>query len=202
VGAGTVGTDSSTYVYAASGTSASVTCKVTDSASTPVTSPASNTVAVTVNSALVAPTVTPTPSTINQGQTSSLTSTSESTGTSPYTYQWLQKAPGGSFLAIGGATSSSYSFVTSIATASGSYSFILQVKDSVDAVMNSSVVLVTVNIPPLDHFVFAAMGTQTAGKPFNIIISAKDASNNTLTNYSGTNILNVFNWNNKSNKHG
>ena len=36
----------------------SVTCKVTDSASTPVTSPASNAVSVTVNSALVAPTVT------------------------------------------------------------------------------------------------------------------------------------------------
>ena len=51
-------------------------------------------VVITVNPALVAPTVTPTPSTVEQGQTSSLTSTAVSTGTSPYTYQWLQKAPG------------------------------------------------------------------------------------------------------------
>ena len=56
-----VGTDSASYSYTAAGTSHSVTCKVTDSASTPVTSPASNAVSVTVNSALVAPTVTPTP---------------------------------------------------------------------------------------------------------------------------------------------
>ena len=56
-----VGTNSASYSYTAAGTSHSVTCKVTDSASTPVTSPASNAVSVTVNSALVAPTVTATP---------------------------------------------------------------------------------------------------------------------------------------------
>ena len=93
-----VGSNSASYSYTASAGSHSVTCKVTDSASTPVTSPTSNVVSVAVNSALVAPTVTPTPSTVNQGQNSSLTSTAVSTGTSPYTYQWLQKAPGGSYL--------------------------------------------------------------------------------------------------------
>ncbi|HLN89380.1 MAG TPA: PKD domain-containing protein, partial [Candidatus Binatia bacterium] len=188
----TVGTDSTSYSYTATGTSASVTCKVTDSASTPVTSPASNAVSVTVNPALVAPSVSASLGTINQGQTSSLTSSAVSTGTSPYTYQWLQKAPGaGSYLPIGGATSNSYSFITSIVTATGSWNFILQVKDSVGAAANSSTITVTVNIPPLDHFVFSSISTQTAGTSFIITITAKDASNNTLTNYLGTNTLNV-----------
>ena len=123
------GSNSASYSYTASAGSHSVTCKVTDSASTPVTSPASNAVSVTVNSALVAPTVTPTPGTVDQGQTSSLTSTAVSTGTSPYTYQWFEKAPGGSFSSISGATSTSYNFVTSGSTATGTWSFELQVTD-------------------------------------------------------------------------
>ena len=85
----------------------------------------------------------------------------------------------------------SYSFVTSIVTATGNWSFILQVKDSVGAATNSSAVSVTVNIPPLDHFMISSVGTQTAGTPFSIIIMAKDASNNTLTNYVGANTLSV-----------
>ena len=168
----------------------SVSCRVTDSASTPVTS-ASNAVSVTVNPALVAPSVSASVGVVTQGQTSSLTSSSVTTGTSPYTYQWLQRAPGGSFSPISGATSNSYSFVTSIATAAGSWNFILQVKDSTGAAMNSSTVSVTVNIPPLDHFVFSSIGTQTAGTSFSVTITAKDASNNTLTNYVGINSLNV-----------
>ena len=121
-----------------------------------------------------------------------MTSSAVSTGTSPYTYQWLSRAPGaGSYSLISGATSSSYSFVTSIATATGNWSFILQVKDNVGAAVNSSAVSVTVNIPPLDHFIFSSVGTQTAGTSFSITIMAKDASNNTLTNFVGTNTLNV-----------
>jgi hypothetical protein len=65
------------------------------------------------------------------------------------------------------------------------------VRDAVNAVVNSSAVSVMVNIPPLDHFIFNSIGTQTAGTSFNITITAKDASNNTLTNYVGTNTLNV-----------
>ena len=38
---------------------------------------------------------------------------------------------------------------------------------------------------------FNSVGTQTAGTSFSITITAKDASNNTLTNYVGTNTLNV-----------
>src|SRR5665647_687386 len=187
-----VGGNSASYSYTAAGASHSVTCKVTDSASVPVTSVASNAVSVVVSPALVAPTVSSTPGMVNQGQTSSLTSTAVSTGSSPYSYQWLSRAPGaGSYSLISGATSSSYSFVTSIATATGSWSFELQITDTASAAVNSSVALVTVNIPPLDHFIFSSVGTQTAGASFNITISAKDASNNTLTNFVGTNSLNV-----------
>jgi hypothetical protein len=185
-----VGSKSVSYSYTASGTSHSVTCKVTDSASTPVTSPASNAVSVAVNSALVAPAVTPTPGTVNQGQTSSLTSSSVTTGTSPYTYQWLEKAPGGSYVMVG-SNSASFSFATSNATATGYWSFILQVKDNAGASVNSSAVSVTVNSAPLDYFAFSSVGAQTAGTPFSVTVTAKDAYGNTITSYTGINTLSV-----------
>ncbi len=190
VDSSTVGSDNASYSYVATGTSHSVTCKVTDSASIPVTSPVSNAVSVTVNPTLAAPNISASVLTINQGQTSSLTSTTVSTGTSPYTYQWLQKAPGGSYAAVG-SNSPSFNFVTSGSIATGSWSFILQVRDSVGASVNSSAVSVTVNIAPLDHFIFSSVGVQTAGVPFTITITAKNAYNSTLTNFSGTNILSV-----------
>ena len=142
-----VGSNSASYSYTASAGLHSVTCKVTDSASTPVTSPASNVVSVTVNSALAAPTVTPTPGTVDQGQTSSLTSTAVSTGTSPYTYQWFEKAPGGSYVMVG-SNSGSFSFATSGSTVAGSWSFILEVTDNVGAAVNSTAVSVAVNAAP------------------------------------------------------
>ena len=95
-------------------------------------------VSVTVNSALIAPNVSPTPATVNQGQTQQFTSTAGATGTSPYTYEWLQKAPGGSFSPISGATSTSYNFVTSGSTATGSWSFELQVTDAAAAQVTSN----------------------------------------------------------------
>ena len=52
-------------------------------------------------STLVAPTVTPAPVTVDQGQTSALTSTAVTTGVSPYTYQWFAKAPGKSYAKVG-----------------------------------------------------------------------------------------------------
>jgi hypothetical protein len=60
------GTNSASYSYTAAAGSHTVTCKVTDSASTPVTSPASNVVSITVNQASTptptpAPTAAPTP---------------------------------------------------------------------------------------------------------------------------------------------
>jgi hypothetical protein len=185
-----VGSDSASYPYTAAGVSHTVTCEVTDSASTPVTSPASNAVSVTVNTALVAPTLTPTPSTVNQGQTCSLTSSSVTTGTSPYVYQWFERAPGGSYVTVG-SNSASFSFVTSNAMATGYWSFILQVKDNVGASVNSSAVLVTVNSALLDHFVFSPVGAQTVGTSFSVTVTAKDAYGNTITNYTGINTLSV-----------
>ena len=190
VDSSTIGTDNPNYTYTVPGAPHSITCIVTDSASVPVTSPASNAVIITSNPALVAPTISASPGTINQGQNSILTSTSVSTGTSPYSYQWFQKVPGGNFAVVGSNTAS-FTFVTSGTTATGSWSFILQVTDTAGSAVNSSAVSVTVNVAPLDHFIFSSVGVQTAGVPFTITITAKNPFNTTLTNYSGTNILNV-----------
>ncbi len=143
-----VGTDSASYSYTAAAGSHSVTCKVTDSADTPVTSPASNAVSITVNSALVAPTVTPSPSTVTQSQTSTLSSSTVTTGTSPYSYQWFSQAPSASsYTKINGATSSSYSFATTSSTATGNWNFKLQVTDNTGAAVTSTAATVTVNAP-------------------------------------------------------
>jgi YVTN family beta-propeller protein len=104
---------------------------------------------VSVYSILVAPSVSSSPGTVDQGQTSNLTSTAVTTGAAPYKYQWLSEAPGASsYSSIGGATSSSYNFVTSTSTATGSWSFILQVADATGAVVNSNAATVTVNVAP------------------------------------------------------
>ena len=140
------GQTASTFSYSpASSGSYLITVTVTDSLG--ATSAQSTAATVTVNSALVAPTVTPTPGTVDQGQTSSLTSTAVTTGTSPYTYQWFEEAPGGSYVTVG-SNSASFSFVTSGSTATGSWSFILQVTDNTGAAVNSTAVSVTVNSAP------------------------------------------------------
>ena len=189
-GSAVSGGTSASYSYTAAGSSHSVTCRVTDSASTIVTSPASNAVSVTVNAALVAPAVSVSGGTINQGDTSSLTSATVTTGTSPYQYQWFEKAPAGSYSAQG-SNSTSFNFVTSGSTATGTWSFYLRVTDKLGAAVNSATVSVIVDSPSTSHFIFTSIGTQTAGTSFSITITAKGASNNTLTNYVGTNTLTV-----------
>ncbi len=174
-----VGTNTASYSYTASGTSYTVSCKVTDSASTPVISPASNTVTITVNSALVAPTVTPTPGTVDQGQASSLTSTAVTTGTSPYTYQWLEKAPGESYVTVG-SNSGSFSFATSGSTATGSWSFILQVTDNTGVAVNSTAVSVTVNPAPTVSIAPVGPVTLDAGQAQTFTASASGGTG-TLT---------------------
>ena len=124
--------------------------QVRDSANVPVVV-TSNGASVTVNSALAAPTASASLGTVDQGQNSTLSSSAVSTGTSPYSYQWLMKAPGaGSYSSIGGATSTSYSFATSGSTTTGVWSFELQVRDSanVPVVVTSNGASVTVNIAP------------------------------------------------------
>ncbi len=139
-------TSSFTYIASAKG-AFTIYVQVTDSALTPFTVQ-SNSATVTVNPALAAPIVSASLTTVDQGQNSSLTSTTISTGTSPYFYQWLEKAPGGSYIDVG-TSSTSYSFVTSALTATGVWSFELQVTDSASAVVTSSAVTVTVNAMPM-----------------------------------------------------
>src|SRR5204863_2624719 len=44
----------------------------------------------------------------------------------------------------------------------------------------------TVNPGALHHFAVANPGTQTAGTPFSLSITAQDANNNTVTAFTGT----------------
>jgi YVTN family beta-propeller protein len=143
------GQTGTTFSFSSSVGSYLVTVTVTDNSG--VTSVPSAAAVVRVNSALVAPTVSVSKSVVDQGQTSNLSSTAVSTGTSPYFYQWLQKASGGSFSQISGATSSNYSFVTSSSTAIGVWSFELQVTDNASSpvVVTSTPISVTVNPFPV-----------------------------------------------------
>ncbi len=84
---------------------------------------------------------------VSRGQTSNLTS-NVTTGASPYSYQWFAKAPRGSIYAlIENATSPNYDFATSTSTATGDWSFILQVTDAVGTNVNSTAIAITVNSP-------------------------------------------------------
>src|SRR5208283_261500 len=139
---GTVGTDRSSYVYTASGTSASVTCKVTDSASTPVTSAASNAVFVTVSAVPIVGIAPVGPLTLDVGQSQLFTAT-PSGGSGTIHYQWYV---GGS--AVSGATDSTYSFSES----AGSYSVTCKVTDSASTPVTSAAsnaVFVTVSAVPI-----------------------------------------------------
>lgn len=44
----------------------------------------------------------------------------------------------------------------------------------------------SVTVVPLDHFTVSAPSTATAGAPFSVSVTAKDAGGNTLTRYTGT----------------
>ena len=137
-----------TFSFVTSGATAvgswSFILQSTDSVGAVVNSTA---VTVSVYSALVAPTATATPPAVDQGQTCSLTSTAVSTGSGGYYYQWLEKAPGGSYVDVG-TSSASFSFVTSGSTAVGVWSFMLQVTDATGPQVTSSAASVTVNAAP------------------------------------------------------
>ena len=50
----------------------------------------------------------------------------------------------------------------------------------------SSALSGTVAVFLLDHFTVSAPASTTAGVPFTVTVTAKDAANNTVTNYTGT----------------
>ncbi len=142
-----VGTSSASYSFVTTSSTTtgswSFILQVTDSTSAAVNTTATS---VTVDPALVAPTVTAAPVTVNQGQTSALTFSTVTAGSGGYTYQWFAKASGaGSYSLISGATSLSYSFSTTASTAAGSWGFLLQVNDSTSASVNTTAASVTVN---------------------------------------------------------
>jgi hypothetical protein len=123
----------------------SLKLNVTDSSAIPMTV-TSNSVNILVNSALTAPAITATPNTVYQSQASTLTSSPVVTGTSPYNFQWFQRAPGGNYITVG-INSPSYTFPGSATT--GAWTFLLQVTDSVGVSINSTSVDVTVSSAPI-----------------------------------------------------
>ncbi len=147
------------------------------------------------NPTVPAPSVSPNPIVVNNTVTVSVTISGVSGGATPTgTATFQTKIGTGSWITIGSAVSLSSGSVstTYVPQTVGSYQF--QVVYSGDSNYNGatgSAMSVTVNFASLDHFVFSSVGTQVAGTSFSITITAKDASNNTLTNYVGTNTLNV-----------
>ena len=98
-------------------------------------------------SALSAPTVTVSQNIIDQGQIAILNSSAVTTGTPPYSYQWLEQTPNSTvFVSINGATSGSYRF-DSTGAALGNWSFMLQTTDSTSTTVDSNVVSITVDLP-------------------------------------------------------
>jgi outer membrane protein assembly factor BamB len=156
-----VGSNSASYSYTAAGTSHSVTCKVTDSASTPVTSPASNAVSVTVNpTPTPAPTSSPTPTATPQPLTATATSSSGTSvtvtagnsvtctatvsgGTAPYHYQWeVYVSPNSTVNSyVTGQTSAKLNVSQ---TVPGTYTYFLLVFDANGQVTTSNKVTLTV----------------------------------------------------------
>jgi outer membrane protein assembly factor BamB len=141
VGAGMVGTDSSTYSYTAVGTSASITCRVTDSASVPVTSPVSTAVSITVAASPTVSIAPVGPFTLDIGQVQAFTAT-PSGGSGAINYQWYLDG------AAVGSSSASYSYTAAVA---GSHSVTCRVTDSASTPVTSlasNAVSVTVNPAP------------------------------------------------------
>ena len=120
--------------------------EVTDSIGNTVTS---NAVSVLVNACFRPPVICVSPSTINSGQSASLsTSTSFSGGTSPYMCQWLEERPGSSsYSKLGAAFSCTVGSKPGTSTGAlgttGVWHFELQVTDS-SVTVTSNAVSVTV----------------------------------------------------------
>ena len=124
-----------------------------------------------MNPSLLPPVLSASKVSVDQGQDSSLTSSPILNGTSPYTYQWFEKAPGGSYITVG-TDSADFSFVTSSTSPTGSWSFILQVRDNVGAVVNSSAVSVMVNSALMSPVVSADLSAIVRGQNSTLSSSA------------------------------
>ncbi len=161
--------------------------QVTDN--TPTTM-ASNPVNVTVSGALTVNTPSASPSTIDSGQSSTL-SDSFISGTSPYTCQWLQKSPGaGSYTNLGSSSScvSPISSSTGILSATGAWSFELQVTDSSGSPVKvtSSPVTVTVNTRTTTTLVTPNPSSVTVGNTITYSVTVTDTDSGASSTPTGT----------------
>jgi hypothetical protein len=94
---------------------------------------------------------------ITQGQSTTINDTGASGGTYPYSYQWLEEAPGATSYSsatdCGAGNSASFNtvalctFTTSSSTAAGTYGFELQVADSQSVIATSNAISITLSAP-------------------------------------------------------
>jgi hypothetical protein len=113
-----------------------------------------------ISSPYVPPTISASPTVINNDQASFISQLAgASGGTPPYNYQWLEAFEGGSFSPIAGANGSDFVFSPTIATPIGTWSFKLNVTDSsglpqtvtsntVNVIVNSALVAPEVTATP------------------------------------------------------
>lgn len=146
-------------------------------------------VIVTVNSALSAPVVSANPTTIDPGQTATLTTTSSfNSGTSPFTCQWKEKAPGAtSYVSLGNTFSCKAGDLPTTTSGplsiTGVWSFTLQVNDTGNPIesVSSNSVPVTVNGPLSAGAITPPSPTIDSGQ--SIVLAANPAGGNTPYTY-------------------
>ena len=107
--------------------------------------------------------------TVDQGQTAVLSLDSLSGGTGPYSYKWFEMAPNGTYAAVG-TNSPNFNFTTFDSgpllpptTATGIWSFTLQVTDSTGAAANSTA-SITVNSALIPSSITASLFTLDQGE--------------------------------------
>src|SRR5262249_33611533 len=114
------------------------------------------------------------------------TTVSPPTGTDPVTYYITRDSGDAGGDCATSASPSSATSCTDSGLSTGTYHYTVTAKwHSWTAKSNAATA--TVTAATLDHFdVAPSNGTQTAGSAFSVTVTAKDASNNTITGYTGT----------------
>ncbi|MDE1870157.1 MAG: hypothetical protein KGH71_04200, partial [Candidatus Micrarchaeota archaeon] len=146
-----IGGSASNTIQFTTGGTYTINAIVTDAGTTTSYLFNSVTLTSTVGNQLSIAAPTPSSQSVTQGGTATITATAPTTGTSPYTYQWLEEAPGaGSYTNsadCASPTTLTCSFATTTSTTTGTYSFEIKVTDSAStpATATSGAVTVTVN---------------------------------------------------------
>lgn len=99
----------------------------------------------------------------------------QSGGTQPYTFNWD----------FGDCTTPSTAQNPSHTFAAGNWNAILTVTDGNNSKADA-IVPITATSPAPTHFILSAPGTVASSSPFSVTVTAKDASENTSTSYTGT----------------